>query len=216
MDKNFYKNLIPVKNASKMRFMAYLDAVLDHGAALGTMMETMIDAFDIDNAAGTQLDTLGVLVGVSRLLSYVPYTGTREMDDDEYRLAIRLRIARNEWDGTNQGIVDILSMMRMNGVSIDYCDNQDCTVTFTLYGGASTRQAEILNSAGLLPVPAGVSYTVEISTGNVTVDFSMDAGISGMEISSPVAMMNEEHYVSDIQEMLVSKLQNKSVEQLQR
>ena len=188
MDKEFYKNLIPIKNYSKERYMAYLDAVLSHGAMLGTMVETMSEAFDIDNAAGDQLDMLGALVGIDRLLPYVPATGTREMDDDEFRIAIKMKIGRNVWDGTNEAAIDLYNQLFSGSVSIVYEDNQDMSVSFSIYGSVSAREAEILNATGVLLIPAGVSHIVATVSGEASMSVCVGAKITGVETYQKVAV----------------------------
>lgn len=186
MDKTYYKNLIPIKNACKTRFMAYLDAVLDHGTSLGTMVETMSDAFDLENAAGDQLDMIGALVGISRVLPFVPATGTREMDDDEYRLAIKMKIGRNVWDGTNAAAVDLYNRLFNGTVSIVYEDNQDMTVSFSIYGSVSAREAEILNATGVLLIPSGVSHIVATVSGEARMIESVGMKVTGIEVYDKV------------------------------
>lgn len=188
MDKEAYKNLIPIKNFTKEKYMAYLDAVLTHGANLGTMVETMSDAFDLENAAGDQLDMIGALVGIDRLLAYVPATGTREMDDDEYRLAIKMKIGRNVWDGTNEAAIELYSQLFSGTVSIVYEDNQDMSVSFSIYGSVSAREAEILNATGVLLVPAGVSHVVATVSGEANISVCVGAAVTGVEIYQKVTV----------------------------
>ena len=190
MDKNDYLNLVPSDGSGKLKFMSFLDAILDHAIALGSTNESIGEAFDLSNAAGNQLDIIGDMVGVSRLLSYVPENGTREMDDDEYRLAIQLKIARNEWDGTNGGAIDIYSDIFGEDISVTYEDNQDMSVNVIIDGFFTTREAEILNATGTLLVPAGITKTITTNGGTVDgYEIFTAAPVTGMEIFDKVTML---------------------------
>lgn len=162
MDKEQYKNLIPSKNYVKTNFMRYVDMVLELGTDFGSLLDNMDFAFDIDNAAGVQLDVIGELVGLKRLLTYAPTTDTRLMTDEEYRAMLKLKIARNVWDGTNQGAQDIYKALDFDGVTLYLADNQDMSVYLHIEGTIAHRLAEIISSTDGLVVPAGVRKNIVI------------------------------------------------------
>lgn len=191
MDINRYLILPTSKNLGRPKFMGYLEAVLEHMVALGVAGESIGSAFDVQNAAGSQLDVIGELVGLPRLLPYLPATGTREMDDDEYRLALMMKIARNEWDGTNESAVEIIRNYAAGEMSISFVDNQDSTVDYSITGTDSTRLIEIFNAANLLLVPSGVSSTIVSELGDVTTTVYVGAGLTGIDLSDTVNMAEE-------------------------
>ena len=161
--------------------MAVVRSLLNSGVANASAVESFDLAFAVDNAAGAQLDILGDLVGIKRLLSYEPSVGSREMDDDEYRLCIRMAIAKNEWDGTNKGVFSAYDILAESGVGINYFDNQDNTITLNVTENLSVRMFEILSNIGVLLAPAGVGVEFEFSGSDITVNSYVAAGVSGIE-----------------------------------
>lgn len=159
MNSTPYENLVTYRNSLKPKYMAFLRMILEYPLGLGAATDSTTFAFDLENAAGVNLDTIGALVGVDRLLPFVPTVGTREMNDTEYRMLIKLKIARNVWDGRNEPILNIYRSI-FPSLNITYMDNQDMTVTLTATGTFDFREAEILAASGYILVPAGVGYTV--------------------------------------------------------
>lgn len=159
MNKTAYLNLVTYRNSLKEKYMAFMDLILDQPMGSASVTDSILFAFDLDNACGKNLDIIGDLVGVDRLLPFVPTTGTREMNDDEYRMLIRLKIARNVWDGRNEYIKTIYNEI-FPALNITYMDNQDMTITLTATGVFEYRQLEIFTASGYILVPAGVGYTV--------------------------------------------------------
>ena len=197
MDKRAYTTLptsgnlqIPHSGALlRSKFMAFLEAVLEVPIALGTTSESIGSAFDVNNAAGKQLDVIGELVGLPRVLPYAPATGTREMSDEEYRLALMIKIAQNEWDGTNGNAVEIVHKYLSGNITVSFADMQNGTVEYNVTGDITTREVEILHAAGLLLVPVGVSTTVTAELGDVEdLETFVSCGVSGMEIADTVIM----------------------------
>ena len=189
MDIGFYENMVPSTNATKPKFMAFLEAVLEHGVLVGSVADSGIySAYDLENATGEQLDVIGSLVGISRILPYTPATGTRDMDDDEYRTAIRMKIARNTWDGSNESAKNVYDSILGGIVTVVFTDNQDMSVSVYIYGSLSTREAEILNSTGILLIPAGVSYTIETISGDAETQVNVGAAVTGLEIYDEVTV----------------------------
>ena len=159
MNKTAYLNLVTYRNSLKEKYMAFVDLILDQPLGSASVTDSILFAFDLNNACGKNLDIIGDLVGVDRLLPFVPTTGTREMNDDEYRMLIRLKIARNVWDGRNEYIKTIYNEI-FPALNITYMDNQDMTITLTATGVFEYRQLEIFTASGYILVPAGVGYTV--------------------------------------------------------
>ena len=154
MDLGFYQGLLPAASQTKAKFLALFRAVLDHAAALGTLADAaMFDAFDLDNAAGAQLDTLGALVGVDRSSS----VNAAGLDDDLFRIMIMAKIGQNVWDGSNEGFIDIWRSMVGQVVSAEYIDNMDGTVTIRVLDGSWPELNAAMASGQLIPFPAGVT-----------------------------------------------------------
>ena len=159
MNKTEYLNLVTYRNSMKEKYMKFVDLILDQPLGSASVTDSILFAFDLNNACGTNLDIIGDLVGVDRLLPFVPTVGTREMNDDEYRMMIRLKIARNIWDGRNEYIKTIYNEI-FPQLNITYVDNQDMTITLNATGSFEYRQLEIFSVSGCLLIPAGVGYNV--------------------------------------------------------
>lgn len=179
-DTEEYAELLSQANYERERFNLFLRTILKPGVSLIQLMQSFDLAFELDNAAGDQLDILGEIIGASRLLNYVPASGDRVMDDDEYRLVLKLTIAQNTWDGTLGSLKAIYANALGEGVTIKYVDNQNMTVSISVYGDLTTREIEILDSSGLLLVPVGVGKTVGAVGGSVIVNAIAGVAVSGI------------------------------------
>lgn len=178
------------KNTGNYKFAGVLDSILTPVCEQGVVVDGLGTAFDIQNASGAQLDVIGELVGISRMLPYAPETPlivdgesvyTREMTDDEYRIMIRLKISRNEWDGTNEGAAKMYRDVFNDDVRINFVDNQDMTVTLNISGDFSTRQIEILNFVDSILIPSGIGKTVNAIGGKTEMSNYFGAAITGIE-----------------------------------
>jgi hypothetical protein len=157
-----YLSLITSEHADKPNFIAWLTAMLTLGADSADCAASMNDALDIDQAVGDQLDIVGGLVGVSRTVAFQPTGGVSPvLDDDTYRLAIRAKIAKNQWDGT---IVDIQSIWtQLFGAVPIYLalrDNQDMTMTAIVIGMTDTIQQDLASHGYFVPKPEGVLLNI--------------------------------------------------------
>ena len=174
-----YALYISEKNYGREKFMELFRSIIRPGTALNTVIESFSTAFDVKNAAGAQLDTIGSLVGVSRTLTHAPSDGGIDMDDDELRTMILMKIARNFWDGTNQGAAETYRSVFGEDFTFAQYDNQNMTVSIECSGISSTRVIEILVYTNNLLVPAGVSATVSVNGQEVELNMETDVIVSG-------------------------------------
>ena len=187
MDILHYEDMISTRNATRPKFMALLRALLTLGVNLGNVMESQAMAFDLENAAGVQLDIIGNLVGFSRILSFMPTSGGRTLTDDEYRLMLRMKIAQNYWDGSNEGVFNMLDNLKEYGINMEYVDNMDMSVSFTVNSLISQRLADIVLGSGMLPVPAGMRCTFSVASNVAEIDaFAAQAIVTGEETYNEV------------------------------
>lgn len=180
-DTQEYADLLSQANYDRPKFNLLVRSLLKPGISLMQLIQSFNLIYELDNACGDQLDVLGEIIGASRLLNYVPASGDRVMDDDEFRLVLKLTIAQNTWDGTLGSIKAIYANALGSNVSIKYVDNQDMSVTISVYGDITTREIEILDSAGLLLVPAGVGKVVGAVGGSVSVTAYAGTAITGIQ-----------------------------------
>lgn len=167
MDINWYLNLVPTENYRKLytdpstgerlpsNFMRFMEAILRPVMDLHEVSQNY-DAFNVNKAAGDQLDLLGLLVGIERRLPYVPVTGNINMTDDTYRMVLLLRIAQEGWNGQNEDACKIYTnLIKGSGVNISYEDLVNANVKLHV-SPESQESSMIIYSTDCFLVPAGV------------------------------------------------------------
>jgi len=88
-------------------------------------------------------------------------TGSRLLTDDEYRLFIKARIAKNQSKGTINSIVDMISFVvgSTDFAVVDGIDPAEFTVTFDS-GALTGNDIIFITQSDLIPKPAGVTLNV--------------------------------------------------------
>lgn len=120
--------------------------------------------FNITNAIGKQLDIVGQLVGVGRILPFQPTGGVSPvLDDSTYRLLLQATIAKNHWDGKLSSIYAIWKSLFPSG-RIIINDNQNMTCTILLSGTFSSIIVDLIENGFIVPRPEGVQYTYSLAT----------------------------------------------------
>ena len=173
-----YLEKVTSAHISRERFMAWLQALLELACDSGTVAEAIDAAFYVEQASGVQLDIIGKIVGLSREL---PYTSTQMTDgvmqDPEYRNAIKAKILRNQWDGTNQSLPPLWQAIYPS-LQMSYVDNQDMTMTVTVQGDVNGALNELIQAGMIVPVPAGVGVSYIIHNTTIpAAELAMDSGL---------------------------------------
>lgn len=180
---NDYTQLIPSENASKPKFTAMVAAVAGCFADTTNALQSIESGFDLDAAAGAQLDSIGLWVGASRYVSTPlagiyfafdtaslgwdqgawmapsdPAEGLQRLDDETYRTLIRAKISANHWDGTISSLAAILALIFTDPLTTTYVlDNQDMTMTVGMVGATPPAiKMALLTGGYLVPKPSGV------------------------------------------------------------
>lgn len=161
---SYYLSLITSEYRQSPNFLGWLSIPLLRTDDASAALDSFAAAFDLDLATGSQLDTLGVMVGQSRTVGFQPSNGVSPvLDDDTYRLLLRARIAQNQWDGT----IDSLQATWQNlfpGGHITIIDGQNMTVTIVLSGAFSSITQDLIENEYIVPRPEGVHYDYTFST----------------------------------------------------
>lgn len=118
--------------------------------------DRLIDAFDVDTAVGPQLDILGDIVGVDRVLKFDPTDASPVMDDNTYRLCIKAGIIKNQWKGSAKDLVDAWFTLFPDTPVFEIQDNQDMTFNVVISGDFTTLEREIIANGYIIPKPEGV------------------------------------------------------------
>lgn len=187
-----YTEIIPNYNATKPLFVQHVDLSTRPLIDVSSQMQALVNAFDIDNAIGDQLDTLGQWIGRSRTVmqpivgvyfsfdtdnvgydqgvwqrQFDPDSGFVDLSDEAYRIVLRTKIAINSWDGQNDSLPAILSFATAgSGLSMQIIDNQDMTISVWVFPETSidsvSREILAVIRQGYLTVKAAGVFSGEI------------------------------------------------------
>lgn len=150
-----YLNLITSEHRLQPKFTRWLSAALNKVDDGRMMTNSVPQSFDVNTAVGTQLDLIGLCVGIERDVRVPLSSGSSILDDDHYRTMIRAKIARNSWDGTTNQIYDLWSLI-FPGSGIRIVDNQDMTMDVRITGMTDVTSTELVKAGFVIPKPMGV------------------------------------------------------------
>lgn len=157
-----YLKMIASQHNEKFNFMLYNKTLLDMACAGANVMEDMINQFNLDQAVGVQLDTLGVLLSTNRALPTQSTVLPQVLPDDLYRLVLKAKVMQKVWDGTIEGIYHITKTI-MPEASVWLYDNQDMTMTIYVISETITDEvAELFLKGYIIPKPSAVRINLEI------------------------------------------------------
>lgn len=152
----------------------------------------MDNIFDPRTASGVGLDIWGRIVGVSRYIDvaadkYLGFaeasdlntdtwgnaiwyngggtgTGSIAMTDEMFRKLIFAKAWTNQSDCSIPSINGCLQMLFSDSGRAYAVDNRDKSITFTFEFQPDVAQIAIIENSGVMPVPAGVSFSYEVKT----------------------------------------------------
>lgn len=178
----YYLALITSQYQICSMFLSWLQGYLQKYDDVANVVATYEGEFDIDAARGVQLDTLGLIVGVGRLVPFQP-TGIVSplLDDDTYRILIKAQIARNHWDGRINSLQDIWAQLFPSG-RIIINDNQNMTATVIVSGTFSSILQDLISNGFIVPRPETVEYTYDFGILPLFGFDRDDAFIAGFDI----------------------------------
>ena len=179
-----YLDLVTTEHQDKQNFMAMIGMTCQPFADLTAVYKCMMTLFDVDTANGEQLDVIGQWVGITRNVleplpsiwfsfgieglgfgqgywygKYVQASTEYELSDNYYRLAIKMKILNNHWNGTipqAYSIADVL--LAAFGYQLFIQDNEDMSMDIGLLGaGEPDLLTQSMMLDGLFDIrPAGV------------------------------------------------------------
>ena len=120
------------------------------------LAERLISAFDVDTAEGPQLDILGAIVGINRMLKFQPTDASPLMNDEDYRLCIKAKIIRNQWKGNAADLHDAWMNLFPDTAVFEIQDLQDMSFNIVVSGNFTSLQREIITNGYIIPKPEGV------------------------------------------------------------
>jgi hypothetical protein len=147
---------ITSEHADKPNFIAWLSGNLNIIDGAYNVLKGMDSNFDIDNAIGVQLDLLGTIIGRNRTLPFQPMSGSSPiLDDETYRLALKAKIAMNNWDGTIPSIYEIWNNI-FTDIQLQIQDNQDMSFNAYIIGFVDELRQDLIQQGYVVPKPEGV------------------------------------------------------------
>ncbi len=157
MDMEYYRRLLTSQYRHSPRLNEWLLWLLHYGQDADIAAQNIISLFDLDVATGKQLDTLGKIAGVHRILNFMPSGGySPVMNDETYRLVIRAAIIRNVWKGTIEELYELWYALFSGGARLQVHDNQDMSMNITLIGDFTALERELISHGYIIPKPEGV------------------------------------------------------------
>jgi hypothetical protein len=152
-------NLITSQHRDKPNFVSWISLPLNLIDSVNNVDIT--NSLDLDSAIGVQLDILGAIIGVKRELDFQPTGGESPiLDDATYRLALKAKIVKNQWDGTIEQLYASWGEIFPN-IDLIIKDNQDMSVVMIVVGMAISLEQDLVRNGYVMPKPEGVSVSYE-------------------------------------------------------
>ncbi|MCM1059477.1 MAG: DUF2612 domain-containing protein [Eubacterium sp.] len=186
-----YLNRITSEHKVRPKFMKLVESRLKPFIDLYECLEAFNKAFDIDTAAGRQLDIIGEYVGVKRQLNFQPKLNDVILTDPYYRTLLKARISLNNWDGSVEGIKKIWSEV-FPDYEIQIVDNQNMTMEARILGLQTLFECELIQHGYITPKPMGVlvdysfvfslSFDATLYIGGIKVENQRHSTIASIQI----------------------------------
>lgn len=153
---DYYANLLIMQYHNKRKAQETIKASTK--AIPDTLIQDIINGYDIETAVGAQQDLLGEYLGVDRY--YVENGDLVALSDDDYRIILKLKAIANSSDLSHKSLDDSLYSFFGNTVRMDSTGNMEMT-----YFVPKNKTPVILAAIQkeVLPRPMGVrcSYIIE-------------------------------------------------------
>lgn len=157
IDTNNLINLITSEYKDCSKFNSLLQVLLGLVKNLSTLHHQMSTIMNIEIASGKTLDMIGDIVGVPRQVNFQPSTSSAILDDNHYRMVIKAKIIKNQWDGTLGGLYGLWGRLFPEN-PIFIIDGQNMTAQVAIFGFSDTLYQELVTHEYIIPRPSGVKY----------------------------------------------------------
>lgn len=168
-NNKIYLDKITSEHRIRPKYMATNTVYLDKLQDVYDFYLQILYGFDLNTATGEQLDFLGDIVGIGRVLDFEPYYADSKLDDEKYRKLIRAKISTNQWDGTMQGLISLWKGI-FDKYNLKIYDTQDMSIIAEFSGIEDLFEAELINHGLFAPCGQGVGANYR---------FIMDSKING-------------------------------------
>ena len=207
-----YTSLVTSEYQTAPNFLAMLGLYAQWSADRQNLLAALPGLFDLDVAVGSQLDTLGLWIGITRYLQtpltgvyfsfdtsgvgfdqgvwqgpFDPTTGLVALSDPEYRIVLRAKVAANQWDGSVTQIYSIMqTVYGANNVVVS--DGQDMTMSvgvIVLPSEATLLQLLLNNLIAIKPAGVRILYVFPSVTNAPMFGFDIENNLlSGFDVGS--------------------------------
>lgn len=164
LGNGYYLNILTSEYRPTIQFNRWLTSILNISQDISNCLQFITSYFDLDFAIGVQLDILGTLIGVGRVVPFQPTGGISPvLNDDTYRILLKATIANNQWDGKQGSLYPIWSQLFPGG-QIVIIDNQNMTADILMTGSFSSIIQDLINNGMIVPRPQAVEYNYVFGT----------------------------------------------------
>ena len=173
-----YRKLLTSEYRHSPKLINWLLWLLNEGTTYTTFIKLFVEAFDLDVAEGQQLDTIGRMVGVKRLLDFIPVGGESPLlGDNTYRMLIKATIIKNTWKGKLDDLYSAWRTVFPNTKLFQIQDLQDMTFNVVIAGAFTSLERELIAKGYIIPKPEGVRInllTITDTTGLPLFAYDLD------------------------------------------
>jgi hypothetical protein len=122
--KEFYLQLLTSQYQDSPKLKAALELMVTRLDEVDSCMDLMDYSFDLDYAVGVQLDILGEVVGIKRILPFQPTYGLSPiLVDEDYRILLKATIGKNHWDGIQGTLSDLWAVLFPDAILATHDNN---------------------------------------------------------------------------------------------
>ena len=159
----YYLGLVTSEYQTSPKMLDWLTVNLQLLLDIAVCANSMPAAFDIDLAVGAQLDVLGSLAGVSRIVPFQPSNGVSPvLDDTTYRMLIKARSMQNHWDGKIASLLSIWKQLFPGALMLFY-DQQNMSVNIYIGTALTSIMKDLIANGYILPRPECVLYNISFA-----------------------------------------------------
>lgn len=171
-----YLNIIPSANRNKKKFTQELSLFLNFLEFFFSMGASVDSLNDIDQAQGVWLDKIGEIVDAKRIVS-ISDEKAFVLTDEDYRIFIKAKIAKNMWDGEIDSLQDL--WFSLFGRRIAIVDNQNMTIGIYVLGTYSEAMIALIKANLIIPKPVAVGVLFYRFAGDKLFSYGLENEISG-------------------------------------
>jgi hypothetical protein len=155
---SYYLALFTSQYQLCVNYLAWAQSAFQKMEDVSNAMNLFEVDFDPDYAVGVQLDTAGLIAGISRTVPFQPSGGVSPvLDDTTYRLLIKARLSRKRFDGKLATLLSIFEDL-FPGSQMVVIDEQNMSATLSFTGIFSSIVRDLITNDLIIPRSETVQY----------------------------------------------------------